>query len=425
MFDILKNRLFVSLWCTGLLLQLAWWILHTSMLVLVFERTGSAFSTSLIPVFSCIPLILFGTIAGRIIDRRDRRVVMATGVALLVVLMLATIPGAQSDSVGFLYLFIFLQSIVMTVLTPAENALLPLLVPHVQLKRANALNVLNDGIGRIAGPAIGAVLLVQYEVTGVFVFCLCLFLLALGLLLSWKIPDHVAHSLRENPGDASSGSGWFAMFRGQFQFLRDVWMTGGTLLTVIAAFSLYQMADVPLSAVLPAFVGDSLHQGAEGFGLMLSLRGVAGIAGSLLIVAVSQHTSERTLLIAGYLAYGVSIASWGLINSYAVGLLILILVGPAAAAIHTGMNTLLQQSTPARFHGRLYALVGTIDGVITLIASLSAGGLAAATDSRVVVILSGCLQLFPALVILRYVRKSTVPSNHPVTVHADSAREGA
>lgn len=406
MYEVLRNRLFISLWLTGALLQLSWWILHTSMLVLVFERTNSPFATSLIPVFASIPLIIFGPIAGRIVDRCDRRIVMVSGVALLAVLMLVTIPGARGGSVSFLYLVIFLQSVIMTVLTPAENSLLPLLVTADHLKVANALNVLNDGIGRIVGPAVGAVLLVRYGVTGVFGVCLCVFLLAFTLLLTWRISSEQSQSLNEKPGDARQDSGWAAPFRGQFRFLREAWIGRGTLFAVISAFALYMVADVPLSAVLPAFVGDSLNQDAEGLGLMLSLRGIAGIVGSVLIVIVSRFTSERTLLIAGYLTYGVSIAGWGLINSYQVGLLILIFVGPAAAAIHTGMNTLLQRSTAVQFHGRMFALVGTVGGLITLGTSLSAGVVAEATDSRLVVILSGCLQVLPALVILRYVHES-------------------
>jgi len=391
---MLRNRPFISLWIAGAFLQFAWWMLHTSMLVLVFERTGSPFATSLIPVFSSIPLVLFGPLAGSIVDRHDRRLVMIGGVALLAALMVVTIPGARSGPVFWLYLFIFLQSGIMTVLTPAENALLPLLVPPNHLKTANALNVLNDGIGRVTGPGIGALVLVRYGVTGVFGASLGIFLLSLVLLLTWQVPD----ASQQARADATP-----APFRGQFDFLRDIWRHKGLPLAVIAAFALYQVADVPLSAVLPAFVGESLHQGGEGLGVMLSLRGVAGILGGVLIVFVSRMMSERAMLLAGYLLYGGSIALWGVLNSYGVGLLILVTVGPAAAAIQTGMTTLLQRSTAVEFHGRMFALVGTIGGIITLGTSLSAGALAEVTGTRMVVILSGCLQLLPALVVLLFV----------------------
>jgi predicted MFS family arabinose efflux permease len=407
--EILRNRPFISLWWTGVLIQVATWILHTSMLVLVFERTNSPFATGLIPVFASLPLILLGPIAGHIVDRWDRRFVMVCGVLVLAVLMVASIPGAKSGPVSFLFAFIFLQAIVMTVLTPAENALLPLLMPTKHLKLANALNALNDGLGRIIGPAVGSIILVRYGVAGVFGVCLCLFLLAFTLLMTWRISSGMTQSSQESAVDSRHDLGLQALFRGQVVLLREVWVAGGTLLAVITAFALYIVADVPLSAVLPDFVGNSLNQGPEGFGLMLSLRGVAGIAGGVLMVILSRYLSERTMLVAGFLTYGACIALWGFINSYQIGLFILIAVGPAAAAIHTGMTTLLQRATAVHYHGRIFALVGTIGGIITLGASLTAGSVAEVTGSRSVVILSGCLQVLPALVILRQVHR---PSGH-------------
>lgn len=173
------------------------------------------------------------------------------------------------------------------------------------------------------------------------------------------------------------------------------------LAVMIGAFALYMVADVPFSAVLPAFVIDSLHAGPEGLGLMLSLRGIAGIAGGLVIVVASRHVSARTLLVTGLLTYGACIAVQGVINTYVPGLFFLILVGPAAAAIQTGMNTLLQEASPEHERGRIFALVGTIGGIVTVCVSLAAGGVGDLTGTRPVVIAAGLLQVLPVLLIVR------------------------
>ncbi len=101
--QILANRSFVNLWCAGLVLQLAWWMLNTSMLVIVFERTGSAFGTGLIPVFASLPSIAFGAVAGHLVDRLDRRRVMRWGAAILSLLMLVALPFANGAPVALLY----------------------------------------------------------------------------------------------------------------------------------------------------------------------------------------------------------------------------------------------------------------------------------------------------------------------------------
>lgn len=398
---ILANRSFVNLWCAGLLLQLSWWMLHTSMLVIVYERTGSAFGTGLIPVFASLPSIAFGAIAGGLVDRLDRRRVMRWGATVLAGLMIVALPFANGAPVTLFYAFIVLQAAVMTVMTPAENALLPSLVDPPQLKTANALNVLNDGFGRILGPAIGVPLIVGFGVTAMFAVCLLFFVVAWCFLTA----------MRPSVSDAgrSTTLAWremsvLASLRDQRFLLTRIVNERSVLAVVIGAFALYMVADVPFSAVLPAFVIDSLHAGPEGLGLMLSLRGIAGIAGGLLIVVVSRRVSAQMLLVSGLLTYGASIAIQGVINTYFPGLFFLILVGPAAAAIQTGMNTLLQEASPEHERGRIFALVGTIGGIVTVGVSLVAGGLGELVDVRVIVIAAGCLQLLPALAIWRGIR---------------------
>jgi len=396
--QILPNRSFVNLWCAGLVFQLSSWMLHTSLLVIVYERTGSTLGTGLIPVFTSLPSIAFGAVAGHLVDHLDRRRVMRWGASTLAGLMVVALPFANDVPVIGFYAFIVLQATVMTVMTPAENALLPSLVEAPQLKTANALNVLNDGIGRILGPAIGAPLIVHFGITAMVAVCLFFFVIGWCFLTA----------MRASPSDTqrSTTIGWremnvMASLRDQRFLLARIVNERSVLAMVIGAFALYMVADVPFTAVLPAFVIESLHAGPEGLGLMLSLRGIAGIVGGLVIVVVSRRVSARTLLVSGLLTYGACIAVQGVINTYVPGLFFLILVGPSAAAIQTGMNTLLQEASPAHERGRIFALVGTIGGIVTVCASLIAGGAGDLTGTRLIVICSGLLQVFPVLLILR------------------------
>ncbi len=82
------NRMFARVWAAGTCFMLAWWALHTVMLIHVFDLTGSPFATSLIPVFSSLPGILFGPVAGVLVDRWSRQRVMAGCALALVVLLL-------------------------------------------------------------------------------------------------------------------------------------------------------------------------------------------------------------------------------------------------------------------------------------------------------------------------------------------------
>ncbi|MGN6484083.1 MAG: MFS transporter, partial [Thermomicrobiales bacterium] len=336
--------------------------------------------------------------------------------------LLVALPLANQASAFGLYAFIALQSAVMTVMTPAENALLPTLVAAPHLKTANALNVLNDGIGRIVGPAIGAPLLVAFGPRA-------LVMVAIGLTaVGWAMVTAMPDSGTPGRGIPASPEpfdwrhpGIVASLREQGVFLRRVLMAGGPLAVMLVAYALYLVADVPLSAVIPAFFTDSLHATTNEFGFMLSLRGAAGILGGLLIVAVARSIPAPALLVGGLLVYGFAIGIQGVVNAFWPGLWFLILVGPADAAVQTGMTTLLQQSSPDSERGRIFALVGTMGAAVAIVMSLSAGAMADAVGTRPIVVLSGVLQILPAMLIVRrFPRGTTVPK--PVPAEPASAR---
>lgn len=406
---IATNRAFVLLWCAGLFSQLTWWMLHTAMLVLVFERTGSAFGTGLIPVFSAAPAILLGSLAGQIVDTYDRRQVMRRGTMAVFTLLLVALPFAKEAPAIGLYAFIALQSAVMTVMTPAENALLPTLVDATHLKTANALNVLNDGLGRIVGPAIGAPLLVAFGPDALVVTALGLTAIAWALLTA--MPDMTSSARHDcGPRPDWRHPGIVVSLREQGRLLRRILINGGALAVTLASFALYTVADVPFSAVVTPFFTDSLHASTEEFGFMLSLRGLAGVLGGLLVVAIARHIPAERLLIGGLFIYGFAIGVQGIINQFWIGLWFLILVGPAAAAIQTGMATLLQEASPEEERGRVFALVGTLAGIVTIVMSSSAGAVADAIGTRPIVVASGLLQILPAMVIVRrFPRRAAMP----------------
>jgi hypothetical protein len=244
------------------------------------------------------------------------------------------------------------------------------------------------------------------QVGFVATLAICGLLYLAGWAVIAGLPD-TGRVTRQGVPAAARADGLATMFASVWRDMRlglRVVRSRQVLLVSVAAFGLYTLADVPLTAVLPVFVGDSLGVGPEAFGTMMTIRGITGLLGGFAIAAVSRHVHEATLLAAGLLLYGASIAAWGVINTFMLGLLITVPVGLAAAGIQTGLYTLLQKGSPDATRGRVFALVGTVNGTITLCVSLAAGGFGEVTGTRAVVILSGCLQALPLLLVLSQLR---------------------
>ena len=412
---LFANRPFVRFWSAGLLFQLATWALHVAMLVYVFELTGSPFATGLIPVFASLPGILLGPIAGVLVDRWDRRRVMVVSTLLIVALLLAVLPFAGDVRPGLLFAIIAVEAAVMAFFAPAENAILPRLVGDRDvdpdhggpLRTANALNAFNDNLGRILGPAVGAFVLIQFGFGAVLVCCVLLHLGAVALLVGVRVPPSMSRVAPDPAIPVALGRGLAGVVRRAGREwgdgLRAV-RANQVLLLTVAGFGLFLLADVPLSAVLPAFSSESLGAGSAGLGIMLPVRGVTGVLGGLLVAALSHRVSETRLLAGGLLLHGAGVAVMGLSGSFAVALLMAVPIGPAAAAIQTGLFTLLQCHSPDAVRGRVFGLVGTVNGIVILATSLAAGSLGEAVGAQAVVVLSGCLYVVPLALVVVWLR---------------------
>ena len=389
----LANRAFARFWSAGLSFQLAIWALHAVMLIHVFDLTGSPFATGLIPVFASLPGILLGPLAGIVVDRRDRRQVMARSALALAILLTLAIPFADRGGVGLLFAIIFVEAAVMAFFSPAENALLPAIVPDEDLASANALNALNDSLGRIAGPAIGAFTLVQFGFAATLIASAVLHLLGWGLLLGLRDVPH-----RARAGDALPA---WATFREGLRIVR----ANPLVAVVVTIWALAMVADVPLSAVISAFMRESVGVSAEFFGNTMSVRGLTGLLGGLLVVALSRRVPAAWLLVVGLLVQGASYFVLGAAKSPLWSVLVLFPIGPAAAGIQTGLFTLIQRYSPDAVRGRIFALSGMINGLVVLVVSITAGSLAEVSGTQAIVIAAGCLHLLPFLMATTLIRR--------------------
>lgn len=127
----------------------------------VFEKTGSATALGLIQVFFIAPLLLVTPIAGVMVDRHNRKLMMmvsdlAAGLATVSVLLLQFLGVLE---VWHLYIAAVIQGLGNAFPWPAYSAAISTMIPKEQYGRANGLMSLIDaGPGVIAPLLAGALL---------------------------------------------------------------------------------------------------------------------------------------------------------------------------------------------------------------------------------------------------------------------------
>jgi MFS family permease len=159
----------------------------------MYELTGSAWDLGLVGLFQFTPALLLALAAGHAIDRYHRGRILAVCLAAqaCVALALALAAHGHWASREWLLAMSILLGCAKAFQMPAQQALVPLLVPPEVLPRALAFSSAGMQGATIGGPALGGFV---YAAGAPVVYALCagLFVLAGATLLRGVRYTHVA-----------------------------------------------------------------------------------------------------------------------------------------------------------------------------------------------------------------------------------------
>jgi len=363
MIATLRQRNFALLWTAGLISLIGDWAFYAAMPIFILDRTGSALQSGLVWAAIALPGIFIGPFAGVYVDRLDRRRIMLYGNVAQAIAAAVLLIGGEAFGVWLAMAVLIVQASLYAVYSPAESALLPTVVDEEHLVTANALNSLNDNIARIAGPLIGAVLYAWFGIRGIALANTASFL---GSALLVSMVSLAVASRSQSSGDvAATESIWRSMRTGA----SVVWHSSVLRSLFVIEFFIV-LADGPLTAMLAPFVRQTLDRSNTEFGTLLSVRGVAGVVGGVLLAHSAHRFRDDRMMGACLLVIGVGVAAIAIIQNYPLTLLIMVLGGPAIVGMNTTFITMLQRNSEDRVRGRIFALLGAFSGVTFLSSTL-------------------------------------------------------
>jgi MFS family permease len=302
----------------------------------------SAFNVSLIGLVTFAPLLLLALPAGEMVDRHDRRGVLACCYVgeVLGVAILAWTTLSGSVSVPILLAVAVLFGAARAFFSPAMTALGPMLVPRELLPRAIAWNSLAWQTASIAGPAIGGFLIAASPGAA---YCVTL---GLYLAAAACLP-----LIRRNTRPAGQTGSRLELVR---EGLHYVW----THKVVFGAISL-DLAAVILggaSALLPAFARDVLRVGPEGFGLLRMGPALGATVVGLYLAARPIREKAGLIMFAGVAVFGAATVVFAVSKLLWLSILALAVLGGADMLSVFVRQTLVQLMTPDAMRGRVAAV---------------------------------------------------------------------
>ena len=398
MLTVLRRRNFALLWFAGLISVAGDWVLNAALPYFVFQRTGSTIATAGMIVAALAPGVVLGSVSGVFVDRWDRkRVLVLTNVLQgATVMLLLVVP--QDGWLWVVYVVAAAQSAFAAFSGPAESALLPALVGEDDLVPANALNVLNNRVGRLVGAPIGGAMLAAVGLELVVVVDAASFVVAALLITRVAAPP----ARRAVPADpaATALSAWRA-FLGEWLDGLRIMRSERRIASLFVVFGLMTFAGTMLDPLHAPWVREVLEEGPGVFACLLTAHAASGIVGTLLVGQFGAPWTPRALI--GWTSVVAAAAIVVKYNLPAVPVAIAtsIVAGVTSVASSVGVETLAQRAVRDEFRGRVFGALGASGSLLSLAGAMTAGALAEVVGIVAMLNVSAALIFLSGLVVLR------------------------
>ncbi len=368
------HRHFLRLWTARLLGVGAQQIVTVALGWQLYALTGSAWDLGLLGLVQFVPALSLVLVAGHVVDghHRARLLALCFGVQAAVAATLALAPGLGLMQRPLLLGMAVVLGAVRAFQMPAQQAVLPLLVPVAVLPQALAFGSMGLQVAIIGGPALGG-FLIGAGAPVVFGVPTVALLLAAGLCLRIH---HASPPAAARPDLRSLLAG--------VRHLRDHPVLLGAM-----ALDLCAVLLGGATALLPIFARDILQVGPTGLGVLRAAPAVGALAMS---IALSRHPIQRRAgprLLVAVAIYGGATLVFGLSQHFWLSVAALVVTGAADMVSVVLRHTLVQLETPDAMRGRVSAVNALFIGASSQLGEFESGATAAWLGPEASVVLGG------------------------------------
>ena len=184
---------FTLVWAGQLISVLASTMTQFALTIWAYERTGSATALGLINTAFIVPLFVLSPIAGVMVDRHNRKLMMMVSdlTAVLATSGILILNFAGMLEVWHLYIAASINGLGAAFQWPAYSAAISTMVPKDNYSRANGMMSLVESVPAVLAPILAGILLPVIALTGILTIDVATFFLAILVLLAVNVPQPV------------------------------------------------------------------------------------------------------------------------------------------------------------------------------------------------------------------------------------------
>ncbi|HEX7951123.1 MAG TPA: MFS transporter [Candidatus Limnocylindrales bacterium] len=388
---------FSALWAGQLVSLIGDRVHQVALAFLVLRATESPIAVGAVFLVSTLPNLLFGPIAGTLVDRWDHREVMIVSDLLRAGVVLL-IPIAAVTNLALVYPLVFLVTTISIFFRPAKVAILPRIVSNDDLIPANSALWIAETFADIGGFALAGLFVallgsqlplafwvdaMTYVASAVLIASIAVAPLVRGLSRADAEAAEIAAEAEAAAGPqatglgevASSGAvqGFVGEMRAGWRFLRhEPVLLANTLQAAVAQLMLGVF--LALTAVYADASIDRLgFDGSTAYSFMEGAIGAGNLIGGFVIGLLGSRIALGKMVIAGYVATGLAVAGLAVAGNLGVAIGLAFGAGVGNLAFVIPSQTLVQRLTPPELMGRVLGLrFSLVFGSMTL--AMGVGG---------------------------------------------------
>jgi MFS family permease len=309
--------------------------------------TASAFTLGLMNLASGLPMLILTTWGGVLADRLDKRKILLSTqvVQIAVAAWIGWLVLRHTVTVWHIIVAGFILGVSTAFEMPSAAALVPELVEREQLRAAIAVDRSIFHATRLAGPAIGGVLISLLGTASAFFANAASFIAMIVALFT--LPARPAGTAEEEAQrQTGMHEGW--VYVKNDPPTRTMLMLLASITTCISPFFMIMM---------PLYSRHILQIPASEHGILMGSSGLGAFAGSIWLLRIAVH--HRVAYMRGAIvAVVLCMAGLAVAQNLAEAIVAMALLTAGTSTIFGLANTIVQERAPNAIRGRVSAVAG-------------------------------------------------------------------
>ncbi|MGB4862725.1 MAG: MFS transporter [Tepidiformaceae bacterium] len=323
--------------------------------ILAYKLTGSELALGAVNLAVAIPMLLISPFGGVVADRVERRNLIMTGQALLLLNEMVVLVLLLTNQLQFWHLLVvvFFMGCLFPFIMPARQAIVANIVGRQGLANAMALQMGGMNAARVVAPVLAGAIVALTSIEWVYLMAVILYGTALlSMSRVSKSPPPEGANKKPVIGELIGGLRYVA---------NDPPVRALLILSIVPI-----LLAMPFQSLLVVFAVDVWKVGDAGLGLLQAFAGVGGIMGSFYVAWRGNSPKKLRLMVASLFAFAGTLFLFAISPWFLMALPLVLIADVFANVFNTTNNTIIQILIPDEVRGRVMSLMMMTFGLTPL-----------------------------------------------------------